>query len=68
MAKTKIIHGKKKRKKYRHVSLEEIVGETLEAIGLTTTKGNWGDEPCLQLFFSNGKQHGIVLPADNTNP
>ena len=64
MAKAKIIHGRRKCKTYRHVSLVEIVGETLEAIGSTTTESNWDDEQCLQLFFSNGKRHDFVIPAD----
>ena len=66
MAKTKIIHGKKKCKTYKPVLLGEIVGETLEAIGMTTVPGNFGPESCLLFFFSNGKKHGIVLPADNS--
>ena len=55
MAKAKIIHGKKKRKKYKHAGLHKLVRETLEAIGMTTVPGNWGPESCLVFFFRTAR-------------
>jgi hypothetical protein len=64
MAKTKIIYGKKKCKKYKKVTMDKLVGETVEAIGFTKLPGGWGDEPCYTLYCSNGKQHGFVVATD----
>ena len=64
MIKVRVIHGEKQCKKYKKATLEEIVGETLEAIGFTTLPGAWGNEPCFILYFSNGKRYYFLVPTD----
>ena len=60
-----IISGTKKRRSYRHIALEEIVGRTIEAIAETTVEGNYDPEPCVVLCFTDGTKHGFVLPSDD---
>jgi hypothetical protein len=50
--------------KYHDISLEEIVGKTVEAVELTGTEGAYGREPCVLLFFTDNTRHGFVLPTD----
>ena len=50
---------------YEEVTLDAIVGKTIQGIARTTVEGESGKEPCVMLFFSDGTKHGFVLPADN---
>lgn len=64
--KVKVYAGKKIHKgEYLRVPVEDTVGKTVEAVGLTTVDGAFGDEPCTVLFFSDGTMHGFVHPADD---
>jgi hypothetical protein len=49
----------------RHIALEEIVSRTVQAVLQTTVEGEHGDEPCIKLEFTDGTEHGFVLPSDN---
>jgi hypothetical protein len=60
----KIIHGKKQPGKYRHIVQKEMVGKTIEAIGMGTAEGAWGPEPTIFLFFDDKTYHGFVLAND----
>lgn len=61
----KIIAGKRQKGAcYKHVALEDTVGKTIEAIGMTEVEGAYGNEPCVMLHFTDGTKHGFVLPSD----
>ena len=49
--------------RYSPVALEDLAGKTIEAVLLDSVEGGDGEEPCLQLLFTDGTQHGFVLPA-----
>lgn len=46
------------------IALEDVVGRTVAAIYRTEVKGAYGDEPCITLVFTDGTQHGFVIPVD----
>lgn len=67
MAKLRMLFGKKDAKLgYTHVELAEIVGKTVQGVGRTTVEGEYGDEPCVMLLFTDGTKTGFVLPGDAT--
>ncbi len=59
----RILAGKTKGMKYRHVDLEDTVGKTVQAIGLTKVDSDCGKESCIVLMFTDGTKHGFVVPA-----
>jgi hypothetical protein len=64
MKRVKVVRGEKKGR-YRQVGIEEIVGKTIEAVGVTTVPSNDGDEPCTILYFTDKTCHGFVHPANS---
>ena len=48
-----------------HVELTAIVGKTIQGVVRTTVPSDEGDEPCIQLLFTDGTEHGFVLPRDS---
>lgn len=61
----KVIAGKKRKGvRYQHVTLEDTVGKTIEAVSQTEVDGAFGHEPCIVLHFTDGTKHGFVLPTD----
>lgn len=62
----KILCGsRQKGVRYRHVSLEEILGKTIESIATDKVDAAYGPEPCIMVYFTDGTKHGFVLPADD---
>lgn len=59
-----IVAGKKSRKKYEVASLAEIVGKTVEAVERSTIDSEYGEEPLVSLYFTDGTTHGFVLPRE----
>ena len=60
----RIIVGQKRHKRYKHGQIDDLVGKTVEAVGITTVDGPYGKEPCTMLFFTDGSKHGFVHPVD----
>jgi hypothetical protein len=52
------------RKRYKAVPLEAMVGKTVEAIARDTAPGACGRDRVVRLLFSDGTQHGFVVPDD----
>jgi hypothetical protein len=51
-------------RRYRHVSLDHLVGKTVQAVGHDEVEGPYGMEPCTVLFFTDATCHGFVHPPD----
>ena len=49
---------------YREVTIDQIVGKTVQGVARTTVQGENGSEPCVVLLFTDGTRHGFVLPGD----
>jgi hypothetical protein len=60
MAKVKVLYGEKTGT-YKGVAFEQLVGKTIQAIGVTTVEGENGSEPAVVLFFKDGTKHTFVL-------
>jgi hypothetical protein len=43
---------------------DSMVGKTVEAVGNTTVPGQYGNEPCTVLFFTDKTRHGFVHPSE----
>jgi DNA-directed RNA polymerase subunit RPC12/RpoP len=46
------------------VPIGDIVGKTIAKIEHTHVDGNYGKEPCIMLFFTDGTRHGFVIAQD----
>jgi hypothetical protein len=65
MAKLKMTYGTRTPGlNYREVTLDQIVGKTVQGVARTTVQGESGREPCLVLLFTDGTRHGFVLASD----
>jgi hypothetical protein len=47
------------------ITLDEIVGKTIARIEWREVDGPHGAEPCCVLIFTDGTEHGFVVPADD---
>lgn len=56
------IHGKTPEKLTTSGELADIVGKTVAAIAVASVDGNYGDEPCTVLLFTDGSFHGFIHP------
>ena len=61
----RIIAGKKSHKRYRPIGLPKIIGKTIETITETVIEGEYGDQRCTNLLFTDGTTHGFVMPSDD---
>ena len=65
VARPLVTHGQPTSKvPYEHVSLPQVIGQTVEAIAADTVEGPDGDEPITYLLFANRTAHGFVHPSD----
>lgn len=64
MAKRKVIAGQKGSLKAKHVPLKDVVGKTIIKVESGTVEGAFGNETCVFLVFSDGTEHGFVLPQN----
>lgn len=62
--KGKLIAGVKPKSEPTQASLKEIVGKTVSGVVQSTVEGAHGKEPVIYIVFSDGTQHGFVLPTD----
>jgi hypothetical protein len=49
---------------YMAVRVEEIVGKTVEAIGIGSVNGEYGPEPLTALYFTDTTRHCFIHPID----
>lgn len=53
-----------KRKVTKDKALRSLIGKTIARVEEGTVEGPFGDEPCIFLIFTDGTEHGFVLPTD----
>jgi hypothetical protein len=65
MRRFKTLFGKlRKNNTYDEVSLQNIIGQTVEAVRIGEVDGGYGPEPCTMLYFTNNTRHGFVHPRE----
>lgn len=62
--KRKLLFGTRRQSPYTHTPLGNVVGKTIEVVSQTTVEGSDGDEPCLMFGFTDGTEHGVVMPRE----